>query len=75
MTSDWDTGLSGDIEGETSLMCDLTFESIDVVMLIVAIEERFRRKGLPFEELMMVDGRYVEDLKVSDVVDFLDKNL
>jgi len=44
-------------------------------MLIVAIEERFGKKGLPFDQVLMVDGQYVEDLKVGDLVAFLAKSL
>lgn len=75
ITQDWDTELSGKIGAETSLMNDLTFESIDVVMLIVAIEERFKKTGLPFDELLMIDGRYVDDLRVSELVGFLETHL
>jgi acyl carrier protein len=75
ITQDWDTELSGKIGADTSLMNDLTFESIDVVMLIVAIEERFKRTGLPFDELLMVDGRYVDDLRVFELVSFLETHL
>lgn len=75
ITQDWDTELSGKISPDTSLMNDLTFESIDVVMLIVAIEDRFKKSGLPFDELLMIDGRYVDDLRVSELVGFLDKHL
>lgn len=75
ITQDWDTELSGKIGASTSLMNDLTFESIDVVMLIVAIEERFGKTGLPFEELLMVDGRYVDDLRVSELTSFLESHL
>jgi acyl carrier protein len=75
LTKEWDTGFSGRINGETSLMRDLTFESIDIVMLIVAIEERFGKKGLPFEKLLMLDGRYVDDVRVRELVAFLSENL
>lgn len=75
MTKEWDTGFSGRIGPDTSLMNNLTFESIDIVMLIVAIEERFGKKGMPFEELLMVDGHYVDDLKVSQISSFLERQL
>jgi len=75
MTKEWDTGFSGRIGPDTSLMNQLTFESIDIVMLIVAIEERFGKKGMPFEELLMVDGHYVDDLKVSQIAAFLETQL
>lgn len=71
MTSDWEMGFSGKIGSETRLIGDLGFESIDIVQLAVAIEEHFNRRDLPFQDLFMTDGRYVEDLKVSDLVDFL----
>ena len=71
MTQDWDLEYSGAISDQTRLMADLQCESIDIVMLIVAIEEKFQRKGLPFESLLMVDGRYVEDLTVEQITNFL----
>jgi len=75
MTQEWDTGFSGNIGPDTCLMKDLAFESIDIVMLIVAIEERFNQKGIPFDNLLLTDGRYVDDLKVSEISDFLTRNL
>lgn len=72
MTSDWEMGFAGKIGSETRLVADLAFESLDVVQLAVAIEEHFKRSGLPFQKLFMrLDGGYVEDVRVSEVVDFL----
>ncbi|MFP7753489.1 acyl carrier protein [Thermodesulfobacteriota bacterium B35] len=75
MTADWDMELDDPIGEATRLMADLEFESIDVVQFIVAIEERFQRRGMPFEELLMEDGRYVDEITVRDTVDFLDRHL
>lgn len=75
MTSDWDTGYEGGIRPDTRLIGDLSFESIDVVQLIVAIEERYRRKDLPFVDLVMHEGRYKEELTVAEIVEFLAKSL
>lgn len=75
LTSDWDTGFSGSISAETRLIADLGFESIDVVHLIVTLEERFHRQDLPFQALLMRDGRYVSDLRVADLSRFLEQNL
>ena len=75
MTYDWDMEFTGPIGPDTKLIADLAFESIDVVQFIVAIEERFQRRGLPFEELVMVDGRYVDEIKLSETVDFLFRHL
>jgi acyl carrier protein len=71
MTSDWDMGYAGRIDEETLLIADLGFESIDVVQLVVAIEEHYQRRDLPFGDLLMEDGRYVTDLRVGAAVDFL----
>ncbi len=74
LTQDWDTEYSGSIRPETRLVGDLAFESIDIVQLIGAIEEHYQRRDLPFEELLMTDGRYVEELRISDVAAFLDRH-
>jgi acyl carrier protein len=68
---DWDVDLPNGVDSETRLMRDLNFESIDMVQFAVAIEQAAGRKGLPFEKLFMKDGGYVEDVKVSEVVEFL----
>jgi acyl carrier protein len=74
MTQDWET--SGEPIGpQTKLIEDLGFESIDVVHLVVAIEEAVQRRDLRFEELLMSDGSYVEELTVDQIVDFLSKQL
>ncbi len=71
MTSDWDMDFEGEIGMDTKLIGDLAFESIDVVQLVSQIETHYARKDLPFEELLMNDGQYVEDLTLGQVVDFL----
>lgn len=75
MTSDWDLEFSGDIAPNMHIISGLEFESIDVVQFIVQIEETFQRKDLPFEKLLMLDGRYRDDITVEEVVDFLHKHL
>jgi len=75
MTSDWDLSFSDPISGETRLMGDLAFESIDVVQLVVAIEAHVKRRHMHFEQLLMVDGRYVQELQVKQIADFLAQQL
>jgi acyl carrier protein len=75
MVADWDLDHSEAIGPNTRLIEDLAFESIDIVQLVVAIEQKFQRKGLPFEKLFMRDGDYVEEISVAEVVDFLYTNL
>lgn len=72
MTADWETGFAGAIGPETYLVADLGFGSVDVVELIVSIEEHFNRPRIAFQELLMTaDGRYIDDLRVSELVSFL----
>ncbi len=75
MTSDWDIDFSGDIGESTQLVSDLAFESIDVVHLIVTLGEIYQEKDLGFEELLIEDGRYVTDLSIAQLADFLNRKL
>jgi acyl carrier protein len=75
MIQDWDMDVPGGITGSTKLMEDLAFESIDIVQLAVSLEQEFDRKGLPFEELFMRDGDYVDDISVSEIVVFIEREL
>ena len=71
LTGDWEMEFSGPIGPGTMIISDLEFESIDVVQFVVQIEEQYKRKDLPFEKLLMRDGRYRDDISVGEVVDFL----
>lgn len=75
LTQDWELDSDDGINMNTGLMNDLEFESIDIVQLAVALEHGFNQKGLPFEQLFMKDGDYVEEILVSDVVNFIDKHV
>ena len=75
MVRDWDIDLDDPIGAETKIIGDLNFESIDLVQLTVAIEKAFNVRGLPYEQLLMEDGRYINELTVARVVDFLDDKL
>jgi acyl carrier protein len=73
MTSDWDLDFSGGINGDTRLVADLSFESVEIIQLMGAIEKHFQLKNFAAEELLMRDGRYVDDLSVSEIGEFLSK--
>lgn len=75
ITADWDTDFNGPIGADTKLVDDLGFESIDIVQFIVAIEEHFQRRGLPWEDILMSDGRYVDEIKVGDAAALLSPHL
>jgi acyl carrier protein len=75
MTSDWDLELDSEINSDTRLIADLAFESIDIVEMVVAIEQAFESRGIPFEQLLMVNGRYVDDLSVAQISEFVSANV
>lgn len=74
MVADWDLD-NVSISAETSLMGDLEFESIDIVQLAVHLEQHFEQSGLPFEQLFMRDGDYVDDLSIREIAGFLREKL
>ena len=75
MTSDWDIEFAGEIDENTLLVGDLAFESIDVVHLIVTLGEVYQEQDLGFEQILIEEGRYVTDLRVSQLADFLHRTL
>lgn len=71
-TQDWDHEFEGTMMGrDTRLFADLGFESIDIIQLAVAIEEDITHRKLPFDQLLMKDGRYVDDLSIGRIADFI----
>ncbi len=71
--ADW--GLDAEITAETWLVEDLGFDSIDVIQFIVAVETAFDKRNVGFQELIMQDGRYVDDLSVGQMATFLEARL
>lgn len=70
-TQDWDTSSDAPIGRDTLLFADLGFESIDIIQLIVAIQEEVVKRNIPFDTLLMKDGRYVDDVTVGQIADHL----
>ena len=75
MTAGWDSGFAGAIGPNARLGADLGLESIDIVQLAVAIQQRVQRKDLPFKRLFMPDERTVTDPTISDVARFVSAHL
>lgn len=71
MPTDWEQEFSETIGPETRLFVDLALESIQIVHLAIIIEKHFQRKGIPFHKLFMSDERDINDLRVSDLGEFL----
>lgn len=71
-TQDWDDEPEDGVGAQTLLLADLGFESIDIIQFIVAIEEDLDViSKVPFEALLMKEGRYVDDLSVGQIAEFL----
>ena len=70
-TQDWDHEFDGQMTRGTRLLADLGFESIDIIQLVVAIEEDVTHRKVGFDKLLMKDGRYVDDLSIGQIADFL----
>lgn len=71
--ADW--GITTPISRDTKLVEDLEFDSIDVIQLVVEVEKSFGTRNLGFQELLMSNGRYVDDLSVGQISDFLSVRL
>lgn len=70
-TQDWDSASDAPITRQTRLFADLGFESIDIIQLIVAMQEEVVKRNMPFDTLLMKEGRYVDDLSVGQIADYL----
>lgn len=72
--SEWGDEIEDDIEAKSLLVEEIGFASIDFVQLAVAIEKEYDRK-LGFQNLLMKDGAYVEDLSIQEVSNFVYKQI
>jgi len=75
MVRDWDVPSDREITGFTSLVDDLGCSSIDIISLVVAIEEAYGTRKLGFADLLIRDGQYVNDLKISELAQFVASKL
>jgi acyl carrier protein len=74
MLEDLDLDTDLPLDRDTQLIADVGFASVDFIHLIVVIEGRFHRK-FGFHELIMPNGKYVSDLRVGKLVDFIHAKL
>ena len=59
---------------DTRLAADLEWGSIDIIYLVQAIEERFNRPRMGFQQLLMRDNRYV-DVTIGQLAEFVSGKL
>lgn len=74
MIRDFDLDLDGGVQPSSFFVADLDFQSTDVVELIVQIEKLYQRRKLPFQKLVLKNGRYA-DFTVGELADFLHQQL
>jgi acyl carrier protein len=73
VVQDWE--FEGPIDARTRLFADLSFESLDLVILGAKVQERFGRI-FPFPEFFAEIGqREVRDLSIGEWVDFIERHL
>jgi acyl carrier protein len=76
IVNSWGYDMPGDTGSATRLVADLGFQSVDLVMLMLAIEAHWDVSGIPFEQLLLVDGsRYLDELSIGDLSRFLAEEL
>jgi acyl carrier protein len=75
VAQDLDNRYDGEVTSDTRLVQELGFSSVDIISLVVAIEEHFQRRNLGFADLLMKDGRYVDDLSVDALATFVTARL
>lgn len=69
VSEDWE--YSGTIRPQTGLLSDLGFESLELVVLGVSIQEHYKQ-SIPFPEFLADLGeRNVPDIYVGDLVEFV----
>jgi acyl carrier protein len=68
---DDDMGFEQSFSPETYLGAELEMDSIQVVRLIQAVQAKYNRGDLPFEDLFMPGNNAVSDVRIIDLVNFL----
>ena len=74
LIEDW--GLEDvDVSKATTLKGDLGFASADTMQLFTMIQEHYSGIPFKFQELVMKDGKFIDDLTLEQVIVFILKKL
>lgn len=73
LVQDWD--IEKPIGPDTRVVADLGFESIDLIQMIAALEQSLRPRRISLVDMLVADGRYVNDLVVDEIVDGIEKRI
>ncbi|MCE3232901.1 MAG: acyl carrier protein [Rickettsiaceae bacterium] len=72
-TDDW--GIDLEVTTQTMLKGDIGFNSSDTMQLFAAIQEYYNSVDFKFQDLVMEDGKYKDDLKLGQVIVFVIRKL
>ena len=72
LSQDWDD--PREITPDSLIFTELGFESLDAVVLGVTIQGNFECQ-MPFSELLAELGEHKKDLRVSELIDFVHRNV
>lgn len=72
MIEESELDIETDINYQTKLIENLGLNSVDFVELFVRIEDTFKQK-LGFHDLIMVDGKYVDDLTLEQLINYVQR--
>lgn len=64
-----------ELSRETALKADIGFDSSDTMQLFAAIQEHYAGFTITFQDLVVQDDHFVEDLKVGEVIAFVGQSL
>ena len=70
---DWE--IEEPIGPDTRVVADLGFESIDLIQMVGALEQAFRPRRLSLVDMLVDDGRYVDDLSVAQIADGIEARI
>jgi acyl carrier protein len=71
MTKDWEHALSAPPGPSTLLVADLGCQSLDIVMLTADLSRRLHRSDIPFERLLLANGKPAADISLGALAEFL----
>lgn len=70
---DW--GLDIELTKTSKLKGDIGFDSSDTMQLFAAIQESYKSVPFKFQDLVMKDEKFVDDLTIGQVTAFVIKSL
>jgi acyl carrier protein len=69
LMQDWE--IEDPIRSDTRVVADLGFESIDLIQMISFLEKAFRLRSGSLVDILVIDGRYVDDLLVGEIAEII----